>query len=116
MPRPFQLPLALYLAWRRPELRRGFLALTAANVAIVALMGQGPEWIAYLIARGAEDTTAPFNIHPGAGLGGLWLAIGIPLAAVLTWRGWPGVAGVVLSPSLLAQYLLMAFVPRDRRS
>ena len=116
MPRPLQLPLGAYLFWKRPDLRYGLLVMTVLNVIVVLMVGQGAEWLAYLAARGAENTDAVFNIHPAAELGALWLAIGTPLAALLTWYGWPGAAGVVLSPSLLAQYLLMLFVPADRRS
>lgn len=115
IPRPVQLPLALYLAWKRPELRRGFVILTAVNLVLLWIVGQGPEWVAYVIARGAENAGAVFNIHPVADLGMLWLVVGVPVALVLTWRGFPGQAGVVVSPSLLAQYLLMAFVPPDAR-
>jgi hypothetical protein len=111
IPRPFQLPLMVYLAWRRRDLWRGLLALVVAHVVLVLVIGQGPEWVAYLLERGAENTGEAFNVHPAADLGWGWLLLGIPLAALLTWRGWPGLAGVVLSPSLLAQYLLFAFVP-----
>lgn len=110
MPRPFQMPLAVLLARRRRDLRRGLLLMTAANVALIAAIGQGPEWVAYLLARGGENMTLGFNIHPAAQLGLSWLVIGIPAAAVLTWMSLPGLAGVVLFPSLLAQYLLLAFV------
>lgn len=115
MPRPAQIPMAIYLWWRRPELRRSLVLLTGVNVALLLLMGHWGEWMSYLIARGAENADLVFNIHPAGSLGMIWLLIGIPLAALLTWRGWPGQAGVVLFPSLLAQYLLMAFVPPDPR-
>ncbi len=116
IPRPVQIPLALYLAWKRPELRRGFVILTAVNLVLLLIVGQGAEWISYVLARGAENTGAVFNIHPAADLGMLWLIVGLPAAVILTWRGFPGQAGVVVSPSLLAQYLLMAFVPPDSRA
>jgi hypothetical protein len=116
IPRPVQVPLLVFLAWRRPELRRAFLLLTGLNVVLLLLVGQGPEWIDYLLQRGAENTGAVFNLHPAADLGAWWLVIGAPASILLTVRGWPGLAGVVLSPSLLAQYLLMAFVPPTRFS
>jgi hypothetical protein len=112
IPRPLQLPLAAYLIWRRPHDRIGFLILATANLALLIVMGQGPEWISYLVSRGAENVDAVFNIHPGAGFGAYWLIVGVPVAALLVRLGWPGQAGLALSPSLLAQYLLMAFVPR----
>jgi hypothetical protein len=113
IPRPMQIPMAAFLAWRRPELRRSLLLLTVVNVALLLLMGQWAEWFRYLVERGGENTDLMFNIHPASELGLVWLLIGIPLAALLTWRGWPGQAGIVLFPSVLAQYLLMAFVPPD---
>jgi len=116
IPRPVQVPLAVYLAWKRPELRLGFIILTAVNLVLLLVVGQGAEWISYILARGAENTDAAFNIHPAADLGMLWLVIGLPAAVILTWRGFPGQAGVVVSPSLLSQYLLMAFVPPDSRA
>jgi hypothetical protein len=113
MPRPMQIPLAFYLFWTRPEARRGLLVLTAVNVGLVLIVGHGMEWVSYLLTRGAENMNEVFNIHPAADL--LWLIVGIPLAVLLTLIGWPGQAGVILWPSLLPQYLLMAFVPPDRR-
>ncbi len=109
MPRPFQLPLAAYLAWRRPDLRRGLAVMIVANVLLVLLLGQGVEWIEYLRARGTENLSLGFNIHPFAELGLAWLVIGVPAAGVLTYLGYPGIAGVIVFPSLLAQYLLIAF-------
>lgn len=56
-----------------------------------------------------EYQQAPFNISPVAQLGTMWFLVGIPLAGLLTWRGWPGLAGLVARPYLLAQYLLLTF-------
>jgi hypothetical protein len=120
MPRPFQLPLAVYLAWRRPDLRIGLAIMVAANLVLMALIGQGPEWVKYLMDRGTENLELGFNIHPIPELA--WLLAGIPLALVLTWRRLPGLAGVVLFPALLAQYLLILFadvaarVPRPHQA
>jgi len=115
IPRPMQLPLAIYLVWRRRDLWRGLLVMAIVHLAIVLVVGQGREWITYLLERGAENTALAFNIHPFADLGWAWLLAGAPAAAVIAMLGWPGVAGVVLWPSLLAQYLLMAFVPPGPR-
>jgi hypothetical protein len=71
--------------------------------------GAGGEWLTILTSRGLEDTRAVFNISPVAHLGPAWLVLSVPLALLLTWRGWVGLAGVVASPYLLAQYLLMLF-------
>ena len=108
IPRPFQLPLAIYLLWRRRDLWPGAVLLLLGMVAVTLLGGQGDDWISYLLQRGAENTNLPFTIHPGADWGFTWLIVGIPAAALLTVLGWPGLAGIVLSPSLLAQYLLIA--------
>jgi hypothetical protein len=108
IPRPFQLPLALYLLWRRRDLWRGAAGLAFAMVIVTLVVGQGSEWIAYLLERGAENTTLAFTIHPAADWGAAWLLVGIPGAILLTLIGWPGLGGIVLSPSLLPQYLLIA--------
>ena len=108
IPRPFQLPLALYLLWRRQDLWRGAALMVVAMAAITLIVGQAGDWIVYLLERGAENTGLPFSIHPASDWGAAWLIVGIPAAILLTVFGWPGLGGVVLSPSLLAQYLLIS--------
>jgi hypothetical protein len=112
MPRPVQLPLAIWLAWRRPDLRLPFAFLVALNILGLALSGLGIEWIRSLVAS-SELTYAPFSIGLGRLFGLGWLLVGVPIAALMVWRGNASVAaaaGVVVSPFLLPQYLLMGVV------
>ena len=70
MPRPFQLPLALYLFWRRRDLWRGAAALGVGMVAVTLVVGQGREWIAYLLREGrGEHDVAVHHLHPAADWG-----------------------------------------------
>lgn len=114
MPRIVQLPLVVWLVWKRPQLRLPYLTIFVAHAAAVLATGAAGEWWEYLIHRGLEDTSASFNVAPGAPLGTAWVLIGAPLAAGLVWRGWVGLAGLVAGPYLLAQYLLMFFVDISR--
>ncbi len=44
--------------------------------AVTLVVGQGDDWISYLLQRGAENTDLPFTIHPGADWGFAWLVVG----------------------------------------
>ncbi|HEY7737407.1 MAG TPA: hypothetical protein VIC63_00025 [Candidatus Limnocylindria bacterium] len=112
MPRPVQLPLALWLVWRRPDLRLAFAALITLHAVGLVVSGLGAEWVRSL-GTSSELTFAPFSVGPGTVFGFWWLLVGIPLAAVMVWRGSAAaasLAGVVASPFLLPQYLLMGIV------
>lgn len=114
MPRVIQLPLAVYLLWRRRDLWKELLAIFVVHTVAVLAIGFGGEWLTYLASRGLEDTSAVYNVSPAAPLGAAWFLIGLPLAGALAWRGWVGLAGAVAAPYLLAQYLLMLFVDLSR--
>ena len=108
IPRPIQIPLAIWLLWKRPDLRVPAGLLFAAHAALVLISGQGPAWLAYTLKHGGDDAGAfAINVHPFPEWGLAWLVIGIPLAAVLTWRGRLGLASLALAPYWLAQYLLV---------
>jgi len=49
----------------------------------------------------------PFNWLPSRFIGMAWVPVGVALAAWLTLRGRLGLASVVISPYLLANYWLM---------
>jgi hypothetical protein len=90
---------------RAPALSPPLVVVLVALAALVPLNFMG---IAHL--------HAPFNISPVAQLGSMWFLVGIPLAGLLTWRGWPGLAGLVASPYLLAQNLLLTFADLSQLS
>lgn len=107
IPRPLMLPVAAWLLWKRPEWRLPFATAFAAHALAVLALGWGPEWIGTIVAAG-RDADLPSNVGPSRFIGSLpWLAIGLPLAAWLTWRGRIGFASIAASPYLLPYYLLM---------
>lgn len=113
MPRPVQLPLAIWLLWRMPWTRWPFVGLFAAHAAVVLVTGYGPDWVAAAITYSASGG---LGIGPGRYLGLAWLVVGVPLAALLLARGRVGWAGVAVTPYLLPQYLLfplLELVPRN---
>lgn len=107
IPRPLMLPVAAWLLWKRPEWRLPFAAAFAAHALAVLAIGWGPEWIGTIVAAG-RDADLPSNVGPSRFIGTLpWLAIGLPLAAWLTWRGRIGLASIAASPYWLPYYLIM---------
>ena len=114
MPRPVQVPLALWLLWRMPEVRWPFAALFVGHFAVVLASGYGTDWIEAVRAYGTGGAMVN-TIGPPRWLGFAWLVIGIPLGLWLWRQGRLGLAGIALSPYWLPGYLLMwliEFVPR----
>jgi hypothetical protein len=112
MPRPVQLPLLVGLLWRRGDLRLPTLAIFGINAAGVLLTGYAGAWFAGLVAFPSGTFDSVVNIGPSRFLGPIWLPIGAVIAAILTWRGWYGIAGLALTPYLFPQYLLVALWPK----
>lgn len=108
MPRPLQLPLALWILWRQPDTRRWFAAMAVASIMLVAWSGYGPAWVEDLTSfAGGGLLTSPANLGPTRILGSLWLVISVPLAAWLTIKGRLGLAGLAISPYVLPMYPLV---------
>jgi hypothetical protein len=124
MPRPVQLPLLVWLLWTRPSLRVPFAAIAVVHLAAVILSGYGAAWLEVLTRTSSSEAAMGdvLNLGPSVLIGPvLSLAIGLPVAAYLTWRRQLGWAALAASPYWLAQYLLMPLaqlnVPtRDLRS
>ena len=112
MPRPVQVPLALWLLWTMPAIRWATVGIVAANVVLIALSGLGPAWIAALRNLSASDIA--IDLGPTVFFGAWWFIVGLPLAAWLTWKRRPGWAGLALTPYTLPQYLLMPFIDHAR--
>jgi hypothetical protein len=109
MPRPLQLPLFVYLMWKRADLRLPAAVIFAAHSAVVLATGYGPEWLAALVLlSGGAAYESVTNWGPTHLIGSAWLLVGIPLAAWLTWRGRVGYAALAITPYLLVQYPLLA--------
>lgn len=106
-PRPLMVPVLAWILWRQPSWRLAAVALAVAHGIIVVASGWGSDWLARLSTLGAE-AGSPNNLGPTQLIGAWWLLIGIPLAAVLTWRGRLGWASLAVSyPYVLPYYLLM---------
>ena len=108
IPRPVQLPLLVWLVWKRPELRLPFVGMAAAQLALVVGLGYLEPWI-----EAMRLANPGLNIGPAAIFGPWWFAVGIPLGAWLTWKGYVGWAGLAISPYILPVYWLMALVPKE---
>jgi hypothetical protein len=107
VPRPLMLPLAIWLLWQRPQWRVPFAGAFVVHLLAVLATGWAAEWIGAMLAAGG-DVSIPSNVGPSRFIGTLpWLAIGLPLAAWLTWMGRVGLAGLATSPYWLPYYLLM---------
>lgn len=120
MPRPLQLPLALWILWKQPDTRPWFAAMAVASLVLVAWSGYGPAWIEALTRfAGGGLLSSPANLGPTRFLGSLWLILGVPLAAWLTIKGRLGLAGLAISPTVLPMYplvLLWELVERSSTS
>ena len=112
MPRPLQIPLAVWLLAHDRGLWRPFAGLFAVHAALVIFSGQAVEWIGAMVRYSGSPVS---DMGPTAIFGASWLVIGLPLAAFLTWRGWFGLAGLAMSPYLHGQYLLMPFIDLETR-
>lgn len=111
MPRPVQLPLAVWLLVTKPHTRIPFFALFVVHALIVMATGYADDWLMAVVRYGSD----PADIGPGHWTGLWWLAIGVPLGVLLTLRGRLGWAGVAVTPYLLPQYLLMPLIELRRR-
>lgn len=117
-PRPLMIPVAAFLLWQQPWLRRPTLVLFVAHAIAVAATGYGDEWIGMLTSVGTDAIATPYNLSPSRFLGSAWLPVGALLAGVLTWRRHPGWAALAINPYVLPHYLLLLLLeilPRRHR-
>ena len=112
MPRPVQIPLAIWLLMRRPSLRIPFALLAASHSLFVLMTGYAADWIGAMTSYAAN----PIDLGPGHWIGAWWLLLGVPVAALFMLKGHHGWAGLSLSPYLLPQYLLMPLVELGHRT
>lgn len=107
MPRPVQLPLALWLLWNRPHVRLPVALMVAVTLAVAIASGYLVDWVGALFAIGRTNDVHFANLSPTRLVGPAWLVVGLPLAAWLTVKGRVGLAGLAISPYLLPGYLLV---------
>lgn len=114
IPRPILLPLAVWLLWRRPDLRLPFLAIFVAHALAVLASGYALPWIETMLSY--DPLWPGISAGPSVLFGRWWLFLGTPIAVWLTWRGRIGWAGLAVSPHLTPQYLiwpLLDLVPKE---
>lgn len=107
VPRPVQLPLALWLLWKRPDVRMPFAALATVTVVFAIASGYLVDWLGALVAIGRTNDIHFANLSPTKWFGPAWLIVGVPLGAWLTLKGNVGLAGLVISPYILPTYPLV---------
>ena len=116
VPRPLMVPVAIWLLWKRPQLRLPALGLFTVHAVLVLIAGYGDQWLQRLAT--SSDEIALHNAGPSAIIGFWWIPIGLVLGAYLLWRGRVGLASLAVSPYLILYYwiyILLEFVPvRDR--
>ena len=105
MPRPVQLPLAIWLLWKMPAVRWPALAIFAVHSGLALLSGELGAWIRVVLSTPSDPLG--YNLSPTALIGTAWLVAGIPLAVWLTAKGRTGLAGLALSPYILPMYALV---------
>ena len=104
VPRPVQLPLALWLLWKRPDVRLPFAALATVTVVFAIASGYLVDWLGVLVAIGRTNDIHFANLSPTKWIGPAWLVVGVPLGAWLTLKGNVGLAGLAISPYILPAY------------
>jgi hypothetical protein len=86
----------------------------------VLLSGYAGAWVGAAASYGPELLRIPWTWGPTYLVGNLWFVVGVPLAALLAWRGYLGFAGLAISPYVLPQYwlfpLIDVFRPRGQMS
>lgn len=107
IPRPMQLPLALWLLRRTSWLVWPAVAMGTVTIGFSAWTGLLDDWLLRLVPFGGENVNAPANIGPTAIFGAWWYVAGLPLAVWLSVRGWLGLAGLAIAPYVWPTYLLL---------
>lgn len=116
VPRPLMLPVLAWLLWKRPESRVPFAVCAVAVLGVSTMSGDLLPWLHKLLLTPGGEMTSRWNIGPSRFIGYWWLAIGVPLAAWLTRRGYVGLASIAVTPYLLGYYLLFGLLEVGRRS
>ena len=107
------LPIAIYLLWKHTRLRLPSAALFVAHGVAVLATGWADDWIAALLAVGADQVDTLLNLSPSRFIGIWWLPIGAVIGAWLILRGHPGFAAMAVNPYLLPHYLLFGLLELD---
>ena len=107
MPRPFMIPAAVYLLWKDRGLWMPAAVIFLAHASIVVFSGWHVPWLEELATTSRSTGEIFGNVGPTRLLGALWLVVGLPVGVWLTVKGRVGLAGLAISPYVLAPYYLM---------
>lgn len=110
VPRPLLIPLLLYVAASYPKLRVAFSVMIISSLIGAVLTGYHADWVAALLQTGGEESQR----LGGQSLPG-WPAINMGAAILLLWVGFPGMAGLAVSPYWLPYYGLLPLADRWER-
>ena len=114
VPRPLMLPVLAWLLWKRRSARLWFLAISVLVVGLALVSGQWAGWVDRMIITGRDELSTVWNIGPSRLLDLLWIPLGLSLAIGLAWKGWLGMASIVISPYLFPYYMLMGLLDTPR--
>ena len=109
IPRPLAMPVAIWLLWKRPNLRLPFVLLCLATMLGTIASGAAGPWIGALV-RAQGDIGNSLNFGPSALIGPLWVPIGLTLAAILLAMGRLGWASLAATPYVLPYYLIFCLL------
>lgn len=115
IPRPIQLPLAMWLLWKQPSVRLPFAAMAAAGLVIVLGTGHLFDWPAAVVRMSATHAAGEANGGLTHWFGMAWLIVGIPLAVWFTAHRRVGLAGLAMTPYMFPQYLLFLLLEITER-
>lgn len=108
MPRPVQMPLAIWLVWKMPDVRLPAAAIIVTHGVLALLSGELGAWVRILASTASDP--AGYNLSPTALIGLAWLIVGVPLSIWLTWKGRVGWAGLAITPYVFPIYWLMPLI------
>lgn len=106
MPRPVQVPLALWLLWKDRSLIWWAAGMAGVTLAVLLVSGYTVPWAEALLGVGAEWPSRDWDLGPTRFIGTAWLVVGVPLAVWLGLKGRVGWAGLAMSPYLAPQYFM----------
>ena len=111
VPRPLMIPVLVWLLVTQPRTRLWFALLAVLMVALALASGQMDDWVERLRI---DEMGSMWNIGPSRLIGPLWVPIAVALSTALAWKGWLGVASVVISPYIFPYYMLMGLLDLPR--
>lgn len=109
VPRPLMLPVIVWILWKRPTWRIQAAVITAVMVVMTLATGEAMAFLGAVL-RSTDGLTYGVNLSPSRFIGIWWLALGVPLAAWLTWKGRVGLASLTVSPYVFPYHLMIGLL------